>query len=648
MAPGQDSWSARCSSAAQHSSVASRATWCGLLLFATWLADRGRQDSVPVFCAWLRIDGSGTPDSRRAARRHGRAVKSWRSRCAAAREDASVAAAAAAATGAAVIVWFRKDLRLRDNQALRKAMALRKPIVPVYLWQWESAETGGLAEHVFLAGALTSLAHSLKASLGLPLVVATLPSAGSTDEAAASVECIKRLAEAGKADAVLYHSAYNPRFEDALASGFVSAGLQAEALPGHLMREPAEDYPWREVIESHRERSPLIPFVARHLKNADIPRPAALPERVALGLQEASERAAAAMKLDMAVVDPAELCARAGRLLGNDGEPPVDWAKGIRRAWPSSEDDAHAVLHAFLEERSRADGQALRTHLSSRVSTYLAHGLLSPREAYWAAQETTTSSSSTCDAFYRRLAWRDYSYYVWRLFPDMWTQAKQPQPIRCGYRMPPDELQTDRDAASLLQLWKRGRTGYPLVDAGMRQLWAEGFMPQVVRIACASFLIEVLWCDWRDGLQHFRECLVDHDPAINVNMWMNAALVGFDPYYVGPSYTTRAYWDTDGSYVASWCPELSGLSTEKRVSTGQLDALYEPWKSPAADLEAAHVQLGATYPQRCVDARERRRRFWSLVREQRARWPSAWKDEQGRDLVRLGDHPADCDAVLAS
>jgi len=185
----------------------------------------------------------------------------------------------------------------------------------------------------------------------------------------------------------------------------------------------------------------------------------------------------------------------------------------------------------------------------------------------------------------------------------------------------------------------------------MRQLIAEGWMPQKVRLAVSTCLVEGLGGSWNDGMEHFAEYLVDYDPAINANMWMNAGCVGFDPYYVGTNYKRRPYWDKDGEYVRKWCPELWNLpdswevaEAQRGIGTFEVDCLYEPWLAPDDVLHASGVVLGKTYPVRCCDERTERRRFFHTLRHQRAQWPPSSTDDRGRDVVRLGRND-DCESI---
>ena len=220
------------------------------------------------------------------------------------------------------------------------------------------------------------------------------------------------------------------------------------------------------------------------------------------------------------------------------------------------------------------------------------------------------------NSFVRRIAWRDYAYAASTVFPDAISQER---PIRSGYYDFDQDSKISQQQAreKMFRHWKRGTTGFPLVDAGMRQLAKEGFMPQQVRLEVAACLVEGLNIPRKWGRQHFEDYLVDYDVVINTQMWINAGGVGLDPYYIGLGYKKRPYWDANGIYVRKWCPELKDLPDRVQVApvvpgtggTNTVDCLYTPWKAPVDVLQAAGVKLGENYPHRVCDEREGRRMF---------------------------------------
>lgn len=353
----------------------------------------------------------------------------------------------------------------------------------------------------------------------------------------------------------------------------------------------------------------------------------------------------------------------------------TDWGRSIAQRWPATENATALALDDFCQaqyatlldgspggsDKSSSNQQPKNkkkrpNHLASHLSPYLARGLVSPKQVYQALlqveqsrqqgddnngkepelESSASSSQSGSNSFLRRLAWRDYAYASSLAFPNV---VSEKQPIRSGY-----EQSKDNKHPLFLQKWKDGCTGFPLVDAGMRQLVLEGFMPQQVRLAASACLVEGLNVPWELGMQHFEEFLVDYDPVINTHMWMNAGGVGLDPYYIGLDYKKRPYWDTDGSYVRTWCPELADLPDRIEVppevagtgGTNTVDTLYTPWKAPPSVLKDAHVELGESYPDRIADERDGRRTFLQSLRDCRTAWPANTIDKSGNDMIDLG------------
>ncbi len=225
---------------------------------------------------------------------------------------------------------------------------------------------------------------------------------------------------------------------------------------------------------------------------------------------------------------------------------------------------------------------------TSRLSADLRFGTLSPR----AVLDVVGTHSPGRAAFVRQLAWRDWWAHTLAERPDLPYRALRPDYERIRWRSAPDELEA----------WKEGRTGYPLVDAGMRQLAQTGWMHNRVRLVSAGFLVKDLLIDWREGERHFRRLLVDGDPAQNGGNWQWAAGTGPDaaPYFriFNPTSQSQKF-DPDGTYIRRWVPELAGLDRS---------AIHEPSKLGPLELAAAGVTLGDTYPEPIVDHRAARER----------------------------------------
>ena len=257
-------------------------------------------------------------------------------------------------------------------------------------------------------------------------------------------------------------------------------------------------------------------------------------------------------------------------------------------------------LAAFLElvdqypdVRNRPD-----LDMTSRLSADLKFGTLSPVEVI----ETVGDASPARHAFIRQLAWRDFWMHSLAARPDLVENPMRPEFASIAWRNDPAEFSA----------WTRGKTGYPIVDAGMRQLLAEGWMHNRVRMIVGSFLVKDLLIDWRWGERHFRRHLVDGDIAQNVGNWQWVAGTGADaaPYFrIFNPVTQGKKHDPNGDYVRRWVPELAGLDG---------DQVHAPWECAPLDLLAAEVELGETYPNPVVDhaaARERTLQAYSRARD---------------------------------
>ena len=252
------------------------------------------------------------------------------------------------------------------------------------------------------------------------------------------------------------------------------------------------------------------------------------------------------------------------------------------------EEAAHDLLDSFLGRIDSYEGG--RDHLdgdgSSRLSIAIKYGWLSP------ADVARRASGTGADEFLRQLAWRDFFAQ---------TLVVNPQSVKDSLRPEYRSIRWSTDQSDL-SAWQQGRTGFPIVDAGMRQLLEEGWMPNRVRMITASFLVKDLLIDWRVGERWFRHQLLDADVAQNVGNWQWVAGTGYDaaPYFrvFNPVAQSRRH-DPGGRYVRRWVPEIASLTDE---------SIHAPWQADPAELASAGVELGVTYPFPLVDHAEARRR----------------------------------------
>jgi deoxyribodipyrimidine photo-lyase len=268
-----------------------------------------------------------------------------------------------------------------------------------------------------------------------------------------------------------------------------------------------------------------------------------------------------------------------------------DWAGGLRQAWRPGEGPGRERLEAFVDDDLRAYGRDRdrpEPGATSRLSPYLHFGEVSPRQVWHAVRhriEADTVSAHGGEAFLRELGWREFCAQVLVDHPHVADEPLQSRFARFPWA---DDRET-------LKAWQRGRTGYPIVDAGMCQLWHSGWMHNRVRMVAASFLVKHLLLPWQWGEAWFWDTLVDADIASNAGGWQWVAGCGTDaaPYFrIFNPVLQGEKFDPDGAYVRRWVPELEGLPDRW---------IHRPWQAPPLELSAAGVRLGATYPAPIVD-----------------------------------------------
>jgi deoxyribodipyrimidine photo-lyase len=283
-----------------------------------------------------------------------------------------------------------------------------------------------------------------------------------------------------------------------------------------------------------------------------------------------------------------------------------DWAGGLRAAWTPGEAGARAALQAFLSDRATtypADRDRPALPATSRLSPHLRFGEISPRAVWHAARHAAATGevdAAAIDKFLSELGWRDFSWHLLFHNPDLATRNVDTRFDAFHWR----------DDPAGLAAWRRGQTGYPIVDAGMRELWTTGYMHNRVRMIAASFLIKHLLIDWRQGESWFQDTLCDADPASNPASWQWVAGSGADaaPYFrIFNPILQGEKFDAAGDYVRRWVPELARTPAA---------FIHKPWTAPRAMLDKAGVRLGVNYPAPIVDhaaARERALAAWRAI-----------------------------------
>lgn len=467
-----------------------------------------------------------------------------------------------------VVVIFGRDLRLRDNPALAAAAAAGAPIIPLFVLDENDPASPVGAARWWLHRSL----EALSARLSEKRLRLVFRRGGRTETAV-------RIARETGAAAVLWNRRYDCDSADReLIAALMGAGARAERFNGSLLCEP-------DALKTGAGRpyGVFTPFW-RALR-AIGPAPAPPPEI-----------AAAAAAPETPYTD--ELAD--WRLLPSK----PDWAAAFPETWTPGEIGADAALARFLDGAA-ADYSETRDFPGvdgvSRLSPHLAFGEISPA-AVWRAVMARVASGALAERhaekFLAELGWREFARSLLHHYPEMATTPLRPEFAAFPWR----------DDAAAFDAWKRGRTGYPIVDAGMRELWRTGWMHNRVRMITASFLVKDLLISWREGERWFRNTLVDADVASNSMNWQWVAGCGADaaPFFrIFNPVTQGEKFDPDGAYVRRFVPELAQLP----------DAfIHRPWQAPEAVLAKAGVKLGKTYPAPIVDHGAARTRALEIFR----------------------------------
>lgn len=472
------------------------------------------------------------------------------------------------------IVWFRRDLRLADNPALTRALALCDRVIPVYVHapQEEAPWQPGAASRWWLHHSLTALDGALR-ERGSGLVVA----------AGESRAQLRRIARACAATRVFWNRLYEAAAvarDSAIKQALRGDGLGCESFNAALLFEP-----W-EIATGNRE--PYRVFSAFWRKAC-----ARLP---AGDTQSAPD----ALPPLPAGLEPLPLAALG--LLS-----PLPWDAGLAATWRPGEPGAAAQAQRFFTGAiaSYAAGRDVPAHPgTSRLSPHLHFGEIGPHALLGLAVRATGSAlAGPAEPFVRELGWREFAHHLLYYFPHT-PQA----PLDRRF----DDFPWRTDGAqALLAAWQRGRTGIPLVDAGMRELWSTGWMHNRIRMVAASWLTKNLRLPWQEGAHWFWDTLVDADLAANTLGWQWTAGCGADaaPYFrVFNPMRQGERFDPEGEYVKRWCPELGRLPRQY---------IHQPWTAPAALLAQARLVLGSDYPLPCVDPGDSRKQAlaaWARIK----------------------------------
>ncbi len=463
------------------------------------------------------------------------------------------------------ILWFRQDLRLDDNPALSAAADAGAPLICVYVHDdvSDGLEPLGGASKWWLDHSLKSLDADLK-SKGQRLIL----------RRGAAGDVIAKLVEETGAARVFWNRMYEPAAvarDKAIKTSLGEAGIEVESFNGRLLFEP-----WEVETKSGDYYKVFTPFWraarAQGVSRGADPAPKALPKPV---------RGVDSDHLPDWALLPKK----------------PDWAGGLRDTWTPGETGAHERLDAFVENglKSYADRRNLpAVDGTSRLSPHLHYGEISPHRIWDRVTRYIENGGKRdqADVFLSEIGWREFSASLLFHNPGL-----PDDPLKAEFAKFPW-----RDDKKSLTAWQKGQTGYPIVDAGMRELWETGWMHNRVRMITASLLVKHLLLPWQAGEAWFWDTLVDADLATNSASWQWVSGCGADaaPYFrIFNPMTQGEKFDADGDYVRRWVPELADLPAA---------AIHTPWEAKPIELKDAGVELGKTYPYPIIEHRDGRER----------------------------------------
>ncbi len=457
--------------------------------------------------------------------------------------------------GSTSIAWLRNDLRIADNPALSAAVKAGETAVAVYIHETtKGVRPPGAAARWWLEQSLDTLGAAL-AERGIALMVREGDARALLSGIVAELD----------ASAVFWNRRYAPGERDAdaaIMAALKDDGTTVQSFSANLLVEP-----WDIATGQGKPYSVFTPFW-KTLREMAIAMPLRRPDSAkAIAYRPAKSHYSA----------PA-------------------WSRKLVPHWAIGEAAAHDRLVTFLDEQldRYAQGRDFPgKDATSRLSPHLRFGEISARQVWHAAQAIAHADhtmQAAVDKFLSELAWRDFSYHQLYHRADIATVPMQPKYAELAWR----------NADADLGAWQQGQTGLPIVDAGMRELWATGYMQNRVRMLTASLLAKNLLIDWRLGEQWFWDCLVDADMANNPASWQWVAGSGLDaaPYFrIFNPVTQGGRFDEGGDYVRRWVPELTKLPDEW---------IHQPAEAPRDVLKKAGVVIGETYPAPIVDLKTSR------------------------------------------
>lgn len=474
-------------------------------------------------------------------------------------------------TSRPIIHWFRNDLRLLDNPALAEAAKSTRPVVSVYILEDADSDpwAPGGASRWWLHHSLLELSKSLEARGNSLILRRGQPK-----------EVLQNLVTETDATAVHVTRLTEPhaiKVDSEVKTTLNSLGIKLKIFDGNLLFPPGS------VMTRKGDPFKIFtPFYKTCMQRFPLQKPLPVPAQL-----PSLRKHVKSDSLDEWNLPPRK----------------PDWSSGWLDMWTPGELGALSRLNSFLEQSVAEYGMRRdRPDIAgtSKLSPHFHFGEVSPRTCWHhSLMRAKPRSQDDLEPFFRQLVWREFSHhllYHWPKFPE--------EPFRPEFKRFP--WVRDEEA---LRRWQQGLTGYPIVDAGMRELWATGWMHNRVRMIVASFLVKHLLIPWQDGAKWFWNTLVDADLANNSVSWQWVAGCGVDaaPFFriFNPILQGQRF-DPDGTYVRRWVPELANLPNRY---------IHEPWEAPEHILEGSGVSLGNTYPSPIVNHMSARNRALAVFEQ---------------------------------
>lgn len=466
---------------------------------------------------------------------------------------------------APTLVWFRLDLRLADNPALVAAASRGAPLVPVFIWspEEENPWAPGAASRWWLHHSLFLLNEALR-TRGSRLILRRGP----------ALSALRALLKETGAGAVVWNRRYEPATlarDTRIRAALEAQGIEALSFNSALLFEP-----WTQKTSAGGPFQVFTPFW-----------------KACLAAPEPADPPAAPRKLVAPSKWPKSVALERLELVSRN-----DAAARLRAAWKPGEAAAAAQLERFSRKALHgypAGRDVPGRDATSRLSPHLHFGEIGPRQIWRAVKKAARggdrSASEAALSYLRQLGWREFAHHLLFHFPHTPEQPLRREFAR--FEWP--------GSKTALRAWQCGRTGYPLVDAGMRELQSTGWMHNRVRMVVASFLVKDLLLPWQAGAKWFWDMLVDADLANNTLGWQWSAGCGADaaPFFrIFNPVKQGENFDVAGEYIRRWVPELARLPAKW---------IHKPWQAPAEILRKARIVMGKTYPRPVVDHGEARR-----------------------------------------